>query len=353
MRSVIILLLLLLSVNLSYAQEKEKEKEEQKKKSKNIKVVPYISYNRTYEFMFGAVPMLMYKVNKKDTISPESISGLMGIYTTNKTWFAIAFSKLYLMEDHWRITIGAGLGTANSQFLSGGTSSSFIDYQTGADFFKLEVQRKIGEDLYFGANYMYTKFNNEFDFETPVNEEVTLNGLGLVFLRDKRDNVYYPTKGSELNLDYTGYLGFMGNDDESSKIELQYNHFFKAKRGKDVIAVRGYGGFGLGNVPFNNLLVVEGTDLRGYSMGEYRGKQLVALQGEYRYNFKGNMGLVGFAGLGSVYGSEVEANNGKILPSIGMGYRYTVFPKNKMNIGIDVAAGRDDWGVYFRIGEAF
>ena len=123
--------------------------------------------------MFGAVPMLMYKVNKKDTISPESISGLMGIYTTNKTWFAIAFSKLYLMEDHWRITIGAGLGTANSQFLSGGTSSNFIDYQTGADFFKLEVQRKIGEDLYFGANYMYTKFNNEFAFETPVN----YNGL--------------------------------------------------------------------------------------------------------------------------------------------------------------------------------
>ena len=88
-------------------------------------------------------------------------------------------------------------------------------------------------------------------------------------------------------------------------------------------------------------------------MGEYRGKQLVALQGEYRYNFKGKMGLIGFAGLGSVYGSEVEANNGKILPSIGMGYRYTVFPENKMNIGIDVAAGRDDWGIYFRIGEAF
>jgi hypothetical protein len=86
MRNLIILLVLLLSFNLSYAQEKEKEKE--KEKSKKIKVVPYISYNRTYEFMFGAVPMVMYKVNKKDTISPESISGLMGIYTTNKTWFA-------------------------------------------------------------------------------------------------------------------------------------------------------------------------------------------------------------------------------------------------------------------------
>ena len=150
MRVVLTCLVFLSFLNFSYGQEKE---ETETKKDKKLKVVPYISYNRTYEFMFGAVPMLMYKVNKKDTISPESISGLMGIYTTNKTWFAIAFSKLYLMEDHWRITIGAGLGNANSQFLSGGTSSSFIDYQTGADFFKLEVQRKIGEDLYFGANY--------------------------------------------------------------------------------------------------------------------------------------------------------------------------------------------------------
>ena len=161
MRSFLVIIIALLSVNISYSQKKKSEKE--LKKDKKIKIVPYLSYNRTYEFMFGAVPMVMYKVNQKDTISPESISGLMGIYTTNKTWFAIAFSKLYLKEDRWRITIGAGLGTANSQFMSGGTTSNFIDYQTGADFFKLEVQRKIGKDLYFGANYMYTKFNNVFD----------------------------------------------------------------------------------------------------------------------------------------------------------------------------------------------
>jgi outer membrane protein assembly factor BamA len=343
--------MVLLSLNFSFSQEKKPEKD--KKDSKKIQVVPYVSYNRTYEFMFGAVPMMMYKINEKDTISPESISGLMGIYTTNKTWFALAFSKLYLQEDRWRITIGAGLGNANSQFLSGGTTSNFIDYQTGADFFKLEVQRKIGEDLYFGGNYTYTKFNNEFDFAIPVNDEVKLNGLGLVLVRDKRDNVYYPTKGSELNLNYTGYLGFMGNDTESSKIELKYNTFFKSNRKSDVIALRAYGGFGLGEVPFNNLLVVEGTDLRGYSMGEYRGKQLMALQGEYRYNFKGNMGLVGFAGLGTVYGSNIESNNGTMLPSIGVGYRYAAFPENKMNVGIDIAAGKDDWGIYFRIGEAF
>lgn len=341
---------LLVTSNNSWAQEEQKKK---KKKAKKVKVIPYISYNRTYDFMFGAVPMIMYKTNKKDTISPPSISGFMGIYTTNNTWFGLAFSKLYFKEDSWRMTIGGGIGNVNSQFLQSGATSQFIDYQTGANFFKLEVQRKIGDGLYVGANYLYTKFDNEYRFENPIQEEITLNGLGISFLRDKRNDVYYPNKGSKLHLGLTSYPSFMGNDDESNQIELQYNYYFTPKRAKDVIALRAYGAFGLGDVPFNNLIVVGGTDLRGYSQGEYRGKQLVAVQGEYRYNFKNKMGLVGFAGFGSIFESNIEDNNGKILPSIGAGFRYAAFPENKMNVGIDIAAGKDDWGVYFRIGESF
>ena len=355
MRVVLFLLFFLMSRHVSFSQNQEKKikTEIDTKKPTSLKIVPYLNYNKTYKGMFGALPMMMYKFNEKDTISPESISGLMGIYTTNQTWFAIAFSKLYLMEDQWRITLGAGIGTANSQFLSGGGTSNFVDYQTGADFFKLEIQRKIGKGIYVGANYIYSKFNNNFAFETPVEQEVKLNGIGFVFLHDSRDNVYYPTNGQKLNFRYTQYPSFMGNEEESSKIKIKYTKFIKSNRDGDVIALRGFGGFGLGAVPFNNLLVVQGIDLRGYSLGRYRGKQLLTLQGEYRYNFKGKMGLVGFAGLGTIYGSNIESNDGKILPSVGVGYRYTVFPKNKMNVGLDVAAGKEDWGIYFRIGEAF
>lgn len=65
------------------------------------------------------------------------------------------------------------------------------------------------------------------------------------------------------------------------------------------------------------------------------------------------MGLVAFAGLGSIFESDIKANNGKILPSVGVGYRYLAFSKNKMNVGLDLALGEGDWGVYFRIGESF
>ena len=44
---------------------------------------------------------------------------------------------------------------------------------------------------------------------------------------------------------------------------------------------------------------------------------------------------------------------GRLLPGGGVGIRFTAFADNNMNVGLDVAAGRGDWGMYFRIGEAF
>ncbi|WP_310377703.1 hypothetical protein [Flavobacterium sp.] len=42
-----------------------------------------------------------------------------------------------------------------------------------------------------------------------------------------------------------------------------------------------------------------------------------------------------------------------LLPSIGAGIRYLAIPKQRMNVGFDTALGKDDWGIYFRIGEVF
>ncbi|MDC3388654.1 outer membrane protein assembly factor [Flavobacteriaceae bacterium] len=346
--------ILIISCNqAAFCQEKiEKKKEE---KNFNFVPVPYVSYNRTYELMFGGVPMIMYNVSKKDTISPQSLSGAMGVYTTNETWFSAFFTKLYLNEDKWRILFGAGLGNMNSQFLQSAGTDQFTNIQTGADFLKLEVKRKIVKGVYLGGSYLYTKFDNEYKYENPIQEEITLNGLGLVLLWDKRDDVYNPTMGHKANLNITSYPSFMGNDNESNEVNLEYNKFISSRNKQNVWAFRTYGAFGLGDVPFNNLIVMggRGADLRGYSQGEYRGKQLLATQTEYRYKLSDKMGLVGFVGAGTIFESNIESNNGTFLPSIGAGYRFMAFPKNKMNVGIDVAAGKNDWGMYFRIGESF
>lgn len=316
--------------------------------------IPYLSYDRTLGFSFGAVPMMMYKLNKKDTISPSSITGAIGIYTTEKTWFAMVFNKFYFNEDKWRATLFGGRGNINFQFfVDSPISPGYIDYNTILDVFKIEMQRKVYKDLYAGINYSYTKMETTFEVGEGVKEIAYFNGVGAVLSYDIRDDVYYPHKGFIVNLNYTSFPEFLDNKYISDKIELDYNHFFSMKNEKDVIGLRFYGGFGIGDLNFNQQFVIGRNDIRGYTQGKYRGNQLIAIQSEYRMNPWEKIGFVGFIGVASVFNGINEVDNGKILPGAGLGFRYLVFPKNKMNVGMDFAVGDGDWGVYFKIGETF
>ena len=65
------------------------------------------------------------------------------------------------------------------------------------------------------------------------------------------------------------------------------------------------------------------------------------------------IGFVAFIGSAIVFNGVNSEDNGKLVPAIGTGFRYNVFPDNHMNVGMDIAVGEDDWGLYFRIGESF
>lgn len=345
--------LILLALSISQFTFSETKKDSTKK---NISFVPipYLNYNRSFGFSFGAVPMMMYKLNKNDTVSPSSISGAIGVYTTEKTWFAMAFSKFYFNEDKWRATLFGGRGNINFQFyLDHPLSPGYIDYNTIADVFMVEMQRKIIDKLYVGINYTYIKMITNFDVAEGVEQTEFFNGLGGIVSYDDRDDVYYPHKGFITNLKYNAFPEFLDNESVSQKLELDYNHYFEMKNKKDVFAFRFYGGLGLGDLSFNQQFVIGRDDIRGYTKGKYRGDQLVSLQGEYRWNPYKKIGFVGFAGIASVFNTINESDDGKILPGAGVGFRYMVFPKNKMNVGLEAAIGDGDWGIYFRIGESF
>ncbi len=190
--------------------------------------------------------------------------------------------------------------------------------------------------------------------ESPsLSDSLTLHGLGFNLSLDKRDNPYYPRNGYLTSLKYNTYPEFLGNENISQKIELETNHYFSTRRDIDVVAARFYSGFGLGELAFSQQFIVKGKDIRGYTQGAFRGNYLLALQGEYRWNFHDRWGAVGFAGVATVFDAINEADNGKLLPGIGTGIRFRAFPETNFSVGLDVAAGVDDWGIYFQIGEAF
>ena len=79
---------------------------------------------------------------------------------------------------------------------------------------------------------------------------------------------------------------------------------------------------------------------------------MMAVQGEYRWNFYNKMSAAGFGGVASVFNGINPEFDGKLLPAVGVGFRYVVFEENHMNVDW---RRRRRWrlGIYFRIGEAF
>jgi hypothetical protein len=62
---------------------------------------------------------------------------------------------------------------------------------------------------------------------------------------------------------------------------------------------------------------------------------------------------VAFLAVATVFDAINEDHDGKLLPGIGTGFRFTADTETHMNVGMDIAAGLEDWGIYFRIGELF
>jgi len=313
--------------------------------------LPFINYNRSIGLSLGALPMVMFNPVERDTLSPSSVAGLLGLYSTNKTWFVLGFARVHLDEDKWRLTAAGGLGSVNFQFYLDNPINVWVPYNTRGDFVYAKAERRIFKSIYGGVSYLYMKFRNTTEV-FPDTLTTRLHGVGLSAAMDNRSAIYYPRSGFLTDVEYFTYPKAW-NEVESNTVDIDYNHYWPFRERNDVIAARAFVGLGIGDLSFNQQYIVGQKDIRGYTQGAHRGNYLLAIQGEYRWNFWRRWGAVGFFGLATVFESINESDEGKILPGIGAGIRFTAFTDNHMNVGIDVAKGDGDWGIYFRIGEAF
>jgi outer membrane protein assembly factor BamA len=349
---------LLLSFVVVYGQ---KPPSIEKKQKPRIAAIPMINYNRTQGVVVGALVSGFYKLNKKDTISPSSSTGLMGMYTQEKSHLVFGFSRFYFAEDRWRAAVAAGSMDINFQFyledpaLSGG---NFYDYSTKMNLVVLQLQRNVYKRIYFGPTASFIKSTTTFDFPGASGEDSvmqsTLNNVGYIISNDTRDHVQYPTRGMFLNFKNQFYRSWAGSDYEFERYLITYNQFFKLDlKEKQILAVRASLNISAGNVPFEGQSVVGSDDIRGYSQGKYRNDQVYAVQAEYRWTFYKRWGMVAFAGVASAVPKFADIPDNEILPGVGAGLRFRLLPTEKVNIGIDYGIGKDDYSITFRIGESF
>lgn len=338
-----------------------------KEKDKNFVGIPTINYSNSFGATFGAFGMLYYDVKKTDSISPLSSSGLIGTYSTNNTWFVVQINKFYLKEDKLRIKTAIGGGSINFQTyvdwpfgMEGFTDlptvteeeGEFVDYNTTKQFVYFELLRKMYQNLYLGGRVVYSHAFTEFELEGVPTEELSQFGIGFSSEFDSRDSQFSPIKGNHVNLKTFTFSEKLGSTNSYTRINLVYNHYFPIGD-RNTLLTRFFSNISTGDVPFAGQNVVGRDDLRGYSDGKYRGEQVYASQAEYRHWFSKKWGYVAFGGVATAINDASDLQIGSLLPAVGAGIRFLAIPSKKISIGMDVAVGKDDWGLYFRIGEAF
>ncbi len=363
MKKILTLIIFLIPVTV-FGQFRSGNKKDKKDKKVNYAGIPVIMYNRSFGGQFGAMVNAYFNINRKDTISPASNVSFIGNVFTNKTYFTGLFSRFYFKEDTWRLKGGLGLGNIKFQTFyelppdipsvwTEDGNGEFIDYQTSMFFIFAEGSRKVVNNFYLGLRSVYSDVNTDFDADSVPSEYLSLFGFGVAAEFDNRNNVFNPHSGMNSRLRTLSFFEALGSSTSYTRINFDFNKYFSLGE-KAVILGRLYAMLSVGDsVPFSGKNVIGRDDLRGYTNGKFRANQVYDVQADYRWNFYKRWGMTAFIGIAIATDNLKGENSSGLLPMAGAGLRFMAIPKRRINIGIEAAVGKDDWGVYFRIGEAF
>ncbi|MFD1316164.1 BamA/TamA family outer membrane protein [Namhaeicola litoreus] len=370
MKNISLLILVFFSCALGFTQERNTDSLQKANdigKRKSFIAIPTLTYNTSFGVMFGGMASYFYHLNKKDTISPLSSSGLIATYTSNKSWFLILPNTFYFKEDKYRAKLVGGLGSIEFQtfvdwndvigelppgILPPNLDGAFVDFNNVFAFLYAQFIAKVYKDYYVGANLLVSNTKTTFDLPTNPEDDQTLFGFGLTVEKDSRNSQFTPTSGNNGKLVTNHFLERLGSTSNYSNFNFQFNQYYPLKD-KNTIMWRLYAQVATGDVPFSGQNVVGRDDLRGYSNGKNRANQVYDAQTEYRHWLNDKWGFVAFGGIATAVNNFGDLSFNNLLPAAGAGIRFAALPKSNINIGIDAAVGKEDWGVYFRIGEAF
>jgi outer membrane translocation and assembly module TamA len=178
---------------------------------------------------------------------------------------------------------------------------------------------------------------------------VLATGFGLVI--DSRDNVGART-GTYARIIPSIASRSFGADFAFRRFTLDARRYHRL--GSHVAALQvQYDGVA-GATPFDLMpMIGADTAMRGYARGRFRDRHALTAQGELRTAYWRRVGLVAFAGAGTVAPRFSALSEGAWFPSVGVGLRYALVPKYRTNARLDLGIGRGTFGISVGIGEAF
>lgn len=337
------------------------------KEESQLLAYPIIAYAPETSLELGASILYVSYANHDTTNRLSEINGTV-FYTIRNQFGALFEHALYSDHNTWFLL---GKLKAQSFPLSyygiGPTTPDLKLAQVNA--FQLQIKErllhKVHSNFYVGLEAELQHLGN-VDFEDhepgtvytkPLGHGGSTNtGLGLGMLYDNRHNVLNVRDGFFSELAFLHYSPHLGTGYEFTSIFTDVRWFTPIRK-RNVLAAQLVGQFTYGHPPFNQLALMGGENImRGYYLGRFRDRNLVATQAEYRmlpFPFAKRWGAAVFGSTGVVFNSLSNLEGDHVVFAGGAGLRFQLFPKKDVWVRCDLAFTREGTGVYVFIGEAF
>lgn len=319
---------------------------------------PY--YSSDVHFGIGLVASAQYRTSMTDSLLRPSNAALKAQVSTT-LFYSFSLSGEHIFPgNRWILDYKAKFQSLPTYFWGIGYANARDDVKsnykelsliTHADFLYRPLDR-----LYVGPtvdfNYFHTRNRREnLLLWDGMQLKNTIFGVGLKISYDSRDNITAPNKGWLLSLSQRFYPKLLGNNNHSfssTEVELcHYQHLWKG----GVLAGRIHGNFTYGKTPWSMMPTFGDIGMRGYYYGRYRDKCETDITLELRQHVWRRNGIVFWVGAAEVAPDLAHFTMRKVLPNIGIGYRWE-FKKN-VNVRVDFGVGKGTTGFEFNINEVF
>ena len=316
---------------------------------------------------YGGGAALLYFHNRKKTyksyVAPD-ISGLVGLYTENKTWAAGAFHAHTFGEN--RVRTLTAIMKPNVKFNYYGNDNPLlankpIGINLDSWLFYQKAQARIANSkFYIGGAYTYFKSDVSFE-EIPnrpllnlilqsLNANSTISSIKPMVTYDNRNNSFTPTKGVLTELGYNYSAKWLGSDDNFSTLHTDFFGYLPITE-KLHSKYRFQGSFLLGDAPFYAYPFI---DLRGVAAMRYQNEKTLVAETEWAYNVYSRWWVTAFGGTGKAFSEFNDFGSEDFVYNIGTGFRYRLARLLGLNMGTDFAWGNGkDFAFYIVFGTSW
>lgn len=327
---------------------------------------PTLAYAPETSWEFGISSLYVYSANRdlENRLSEVKSFAFLTLENQYGLWLDHA---LYSDENTWFL-YGKARYQSFPLFYHGIGRNSPADVQSVIDgeylLIRERIMRETRPSLYCGLELDYQGLtgidylNSAEGFMVPeVGSMGSRNmGVGLGVIYNNIYNAMNPRKGVYSEWGFLNYHSLDGRDFNFISYIADTRVYLPLHQ-NTVLAIQGYSQLTSGNPPFNMLALMGGESLmRGYYLGRFRDKNLIAGQVEYRilpFSFSNRIGASVFMAMGQVFGDDRSFEWGQFLPAGGAGLRFLIFPEKDIYTRLDMALTAEGSGVYFFIGEAF